>query len=73
MDHKIDSKPCADDHSSPGFSPCQVPSRDRQTFPPAYMFGLNRVLPPFVVFALTLGGLLGYSGVKSTVKSKKPY
>ena len=31
----------------------------KHTFPPAYMFGLNRHLPPFVVVAVTDGALPG--------------
>ena len=35
----------------------------KQTFPPAYMLGLNRHLPPFVVVAITDGAFPGYSEV----------
>jgi hypothetical protein len=73
IDHSIDSKPCADDHSSPGCSPCHVPSIDRHTLPPAYMLGLNRHLPLLVVLASTLGGLLGYSAPNLIANWKKPY
>lgn len=44
---RTDSRPCADDHSSPDASPGQVPRMDRHTLPCAYIFGLNRQRPLF--------------------------
>ena len=42
-------------------APAHVLSKDKQTLPQLYRFGLNRTLPPPVVCRLTRGGVLGYS------------
>ena len=59
MEIKTDSSPWAEDHCSPEVSALQVPRIDKQTLPPAYMFGLNRQRPPLVVLAFTSGAFVG--------------
>lgn len=53
--------------------PGQVPSRDKQTLPLLYKFGLNLTLPPPVVRKCSRGGLWGYSrGIRQSNSNKPP-
>ena len=55
------------------YRPGHVPSRDKQTLPQLYKFGLNRTEPPPVVLRCIRGGEFGYSmGMKQSNSNKPP-